>query len=103
MYALIETGGQQLKVKEGDLVKVAKLTGAVGEKVELDKVLMLRTDDGVKIGKPYVAGAKVVGEIIEQGRAKKVVVFRYIRRKGYQKKRGHRQMFTGVKIAQIIG
>jgi large subunit ribosomal protein L21 len=102
MYALIETGGQQFKIKQGDFVKVEKLDGVVGDTVELDKVLFVQSDDGVKVGKPYVAGAKVIGEIIEQGRNKKVVVFRYIRRKGYQKKRGHRQAFTGLKIAQII-
>jgi large subunit ribosomal protein L21 len=103
MYAVFETGGQQFKAQVGDLLKVEKLEGAVGDTVEIDAVLMLRTDDGVKIGSPHVAGAKVIGEIVEQGRAKKVLVVKHRRRKGYEKKQGHRQLFTALKIARIVG
>ncbi|NLH47624.1 MAG: 50S ribosomal protein L21 [Myxococcales bacterium] len=103
MYALIETGGQQFKVQEGDLLKVEKLAGGVGDKVELDKVMMIRGESDTKIGAPYLAGAKVIGEIVAQGKARKVVIFKYRRRKGFQKKRGHRQPFTQLKIAQILG
>ena len=103
MYALIESGGQQFKVQEGDLLKVEKLVGEVGDQVEIDHVLLIRNEEDVKIGKPYVAGAKVVGEIVQQGRFPKITIFKYKRRKGYENKRGHRQPFTQLKIAQIVG
>lgn len=102
MYAVIETGGQQFKVREGDILNVEKLDGDVGATVELDKVLFVRDEKDVKIGAPYVKGAKVVGEIMAQDRAKKVLVFKYKRRKGYRKKNGHRQHFTQLKISQIV-
>jgi len=103
MYAVIETGGQQFRVQEGDLVKIEKIEGGIGEQVELDKVLLIRSEQDVKVGRPYVEGDKVIGEIIDQNRDKKVVVFKFKRRRAYQKKRGHRQHFTAVKIARIIG
>lgn len=103
MYAVIETGGQQFRVQEGDLVKIEKIEGGIGEQVELDKVLLIRSDQDVKVGRPYVEGAKVIGEIVDQNRAKKVIIFKYKRRKGYMKKQGHRQLFTAVKIARIVG
>ena len=102
MYAVIETGGQQYKVSEGETLKVEKLDGDVGATVELDKVLFVRTDSEIKVGSPYVPGAKVKCEIVGQERGKKVVVFKFKRRIGYRKKRGHRQHYTRLKIAQIM-
>jgi len=101
MYAVIETGGQQFKIAPGEQLKVDKLDGEVGASVTLDKVLMVRTDDDLKVGDPYLQGAKVTGEILEQGRHKKVIVFKFKRRKGYKRTKGHRQDFTKIKINSI--
>ena len=101
MYAVIETGGQQFKIAPGEQLKVDKLDGEVGASVTLDKVLMVRTDDDLKVGDPYLQGAKVSGEILEQGRHKKVIVFKFKRRKGYKRTKGHRQDFTKIKINSI--
>jgi len=101
MYAVIETGGQQYKVKEGDALKIEKIDGDVGSKCKFEKVLVLTSDKGTKIGKPYLAGASVEGEILIQDRLPKIIVFKYKRRKGYQKKAGHRQFFTKVRITKI--
>ena len=102
MYAVIETGGQQFKVAAGETLKVEKLEGDVGSEVILDKILMVKTDDGVKVGNPYLEGAQVKAEIVDQDRDKKVIVFKYKRRKGYKKMRGHRQHFTKIKISTIV-
>jgi len=101
MYAVIETGGQQLKVEEGDIVKVQKLPGDASDKIVLDKVLMVRKDDKLLIGQPYLEKAKVQAEVLGQDRDKKVVVYKKKRRTGYEVKRGHRQPFTQIKILQI--
>ncbi len=102
MYAAIEAGGQQFKVQEGETLRIEKLDGNVGTKVEIDKVLFVRTDSVIKIGAPYVQGAKVVGEIVSQELGDKVVIFKFKRRKGYHTKRGHRQHYTKLKISQIL-
>jgi large subunit ribosomal protein L21 len=96
MFAVIETGGKQYIVKEGDVIRVEKLPNDKGE-VEFDKVLMIED----KVGAPYLEGAKVKGELIRTAKAKKVIVFKYKKRKGYRNKRGHRQLFSEVKITQI--
>ncbi|HPM78891.1 MAG TPA: 50S ribosomal protein L21 [bacterium] len=101
MYALIETGGQQFKVQEGQTIKVERIEGEVGAQIELDKVLLVRSDSDVKVGAPYLNGAKVLGEIVAQDRNKKVVIFKYKRRKDYHKKVGHRQPYTALKITKI--
>jgi large subunit ribosomal protein L21 len=104
MYAVIETGGKQYKVSEGDVLKVEKLVAEPGEKLVLDQVLMLNDDNGnLKVGEPLVAGAKITAEVIEQGRHKKIIVFKYKKRKNYRKKQGHRQAFTKIKIEKIEG
>lgn len=103
MYAILETGGKQFRVQEGDVLKVEKLDGNVGDTIELDKVLLVRSEEDVKVGKPYVEGAKVLGEIVAQDRHKKVTVFRFLRRKDFKRKKGHRQHFTQLKISQIVG
>jgi len=102
MYAVIRTGGKQYKVAQGDLLKVEKLDGAVGDTVELDEVLMVGGDQ-VKVGNPLVAGAKVKARIVEQGKDKKVLVFHSKRRKGTRKLYGHRQPLTRLQVTAIEG
>ncbi len=100
-YAVIRTGGKQYRVSEGQLVKVEKLAGEVGDQVTLGDVLFIGGNDEVKIGAPVVANAKVTGEIVSQARAKKVIVFKKKRRKSYSRQRGHRQYQTTLKITGI--
>jgi large subunit ribosomal protein L21 len=101
MYAVIATGGKQYKVSEGDIVRVEKLAGEVGTKVEIDEVLLVGEEGSTKIGTPTVEKAKVSGEIVEQGKEKKILVFKKKRRKGYKKLQGHRQQYTALKIEKI--
>jgi len=103
MYAVIQTGGKQYRVEPGSTVVVEKLDGDKGTPVVFDQVLLVSSGDGgsVTVGKPTVAGAKVTGEIVEQGRGEKLVVFKFRRRKNYVRKNGHRQNYTAVKIAAI--
>jgi large subunit ribosomal protein L21 len=101
MYAVIATGGKQYKVSEGDIVRVEKLDGDVGATVEIQDVLMVGGDDAPTIGAPIVEKATVTGEIVEQDREKKILVFKKKRRKGYKKLQGHRQSYTALKIAKI--
>ena len=101
MYAIIRTGGKQYQVEAGDTLRVEKLLGEVGDTVELADVLLLVDGETVKIGQPVVEGAKVVAKIVEQGRHKKVIVFKKKRRKGYQVKNGHRQMYTALTVETI--
>jgi large subunit ribosomal protein L21 len=103
MYAVVKTGGKQYKVKEGDIIRIEKKAGEVGDTIELEEVLLIADSQETKIGQPLVTNAKVVGEIVHHGKAKKVIVFKAKRRKGYRKKQGHRQTFTSVKINEIIG
>jgi len=100
-YAVIRTGGKQYRVSEGQLVKIEKLNGEVGDKVTLGDVLFVGGNGEVKIGAPLVADAKVTGEIVGQGKAKKVLVFKKKRRKSYSRQRGHRQHQTTLKITAI--
>jgi large subunit ribosomal protein L21 len=100
-YAVVRTGGKQYRVSEGDLVKVEKLAGSVGDSVTLADVLFVGGNGEVKIGSPLVANAKVVGEIVSQARAKKVLVFKKKRRKSYSRQHGHRQYQTTLKIKAI--
>jgi large subunit ribosomal protein L21 len=100
MYAVIKTGGKQYKVSEGDLLKVEKLEGSVGDIIELDEVLMVGGEE-VKLGAPLLPGAKVKAQIVEQDKDKKVLVFHSKRRKGYRKAYGHRQPITRLKIQGI--
>ncbi|MEE8341493.1 MAG: 50S ribosomal protein L21 [Candidatus Neomarinimicrobiota bacterium] len=101
MYAIVDIAGKQYKVAEGDKLKVARLAFKVGEKVKFENVLL--TDDGknIKIGKPAVKGAVIGAEVLEHGRLKKILVYKKKRRKGYQRKSGHRQDFSSIKINSI--
>ena len=100
-YAVIRTGGKQYRVSEGDVVKVEKLPGEVGEKITLADVLFVGGNDEVKIGTPVIANAKVTGEIVGQVRAKKIIVFKKKRRKSYSRQQGHRQYQTALRITGI--
>lgn len=100
MYAVVRTGGKQYKVAEGDILRVEKLTGEKGDSVELTDVLMVGGDDGVKAGKE-AESAKVSASIVNQGRDKKVVVFKKKRRKDYKRTQGHRQSFTELRVTGI--
>jgi large subunit ribosomal protein L21 len=102
MYAVIKTGGKQYRVAQNDVLTIEKIDGEAGSKVEFADVLMVGGDAGVKLGKPLVAGAKVAGEIVEQGRGPKVIAFKKRRRKNSRRRRGHRQDLTIVKITGII-
>lgn len=102
MYAVIETGGKQYRVKEGDFIVVEKLKAEDGEKVEFDKVLCLGEGDQVSIGQPYLDSA-VTGQVVESGKGEKVIVYKYKAKKDYRKKQGHRQPFTKVEILSLGG
>ncbi|NIM02037.1 MAG: 50S ribosomal protein L21 [Acidobacteria bacterium] len=104
MYAVIETGGKQMRVQVGDLVRVETLDGDVGSKVVFDRVLMVGEGEKAQVGSPAVEGAKVQGSIVEQGRAKKIRIFTYKPRQNSNRRRmGHRQNYTAVKIESIDG
>jgi large subunit ribosomal protein L21 len=102
MYAVIKTGGKQYRVAQGDTLRVEKLVGNVGDTVTFDQVLLIG-GDALKIGMPLVKGAKVTAKIAVQDRAKKIIVFKFKRRKNYRRKAGHRQPFTALEIIGIQG
>ncbi len=101
MYAIIRTGGKQYQVTNGDRLRVEKLEGKVGDTIELTDVLMVVDGEKAEIGRPVVENAKVVATIAEQGKARKVIIFKKKRRKGYRLKKGHRQMYTALQIQEI--
>lgn len=100
MYAVIKTGGKQYKVAQGDRLRIEKLPASVGDTVTFDEVLLVG-GDAIKIGAPLVAGAKVEAKVIAQDREKKIIVFKFRRRKNYRRKNGHRQPFTALEITGI--
>ena len=101
MYAVIESGGKQHKVSEGEILRVEKIEAEIGAEIKLDKVMLVQTDDKTMIGSPYVDNASVTAEVVEQGKSKKIIVFKYKRKKNYQRKKGHRQQYTALKIKAI--
>ncbi len=104
MYAVIKTGGKQYRVAPGDVLKVEKLDGEVGDKVGFDQVLMIgdeNAEDSARIGTPMIAGAEVTAEVLEQGKGDKVLIFKKKRRKNYRRTRGHRQFQTVLRISDI--
>jgi large subunit ribosomal protein L21 len=101
MYAVIEAGGKQHRVIEGETLKLEKIEAATGDTVEFDRVLMVGGGDDLKIGTPVVAGGKVTAEVVAQGRHKKIKIVKFNRRKHYRKETGHRQWYTEVKITGI--
>jgi len=101
MYAVIKTGGKQYRVSEGDLLKVEKIDGEKGSIVSFNEVLMVSKDDDIRIGRPFVEGAVVLGEIMDNAKGPKITIFKMKRRKGFRKKTGHRQSLTSLKIKEI--
>ncbi len=101
MHAIIQTGGKQYRVTEGDRLRVEKLFLEEGETVEFDQVLMLSSEKDTQVGSPLLSGVKVTAEVLEQGRAKKVGILKFKRRKHHMKRMGHRQSYTLVKITQV--
>ena len=103
MYAIIRSGGKQHKVSKGEILKVEKLEKKVGEKVEFDEVLFVGGEKvSPRVGQPLVADARVVGTVVEEGRNRKIIVFKKKRRKQYRRTQGHRQDFTAVRVEEII-
>jgi large subunit ribosomal protein L21 len=102
MFAVIRAGGRQYKVEPGALVKVDKFDANVGDQVTWQEVLLLGEDDEVVVGSPLVKDAKVIGVVEAQGKGRKIIVFKHKKRKGYKRKKGHRQYFTAVRIKEII-
>ena len=101
MYAVVNSGGKQNKVQKGEILKVEKISGDVGNPVTFDRVLMFSDGENVSIGQPLLDGVSVEGHIVEQGKARKIIVFKYKRRKRFRRKNGHRQEFTAVQIDSI--
>ena len=101
MYAIVNTGGKQYKVCQGEVLRIEKIPGDVGSPVSFDKVLMFSDGENVNIGQPMLDNVTVNGHIVEQGKAKKIIVFKYKKRKRYRKKQEHRQQYTAVRIDSI--
>ena len=101
MYAVIATGGKQYRVSVGDEIFIEKLTGEAGDAVKFSEVLMVSDDNGTKVGTPTLDGAAVDAEIVKQGKQKKIIVFKYKAKKGFRRKKGHRQPYTRVRINAI--
>jgi large subunit ribosomal protein L21 len=101
MYAVVRTGGKQVRVAPGQAVRVERLPGEVGDAVELGEVLLVGGDGETRVGAPLLEGAAVVGTIVEQGRGPKITIFKMKRRKGYRRKSGHRQDFTEIRVESI--
>jgi large subunit ribosomal protein L21 len=102
VLAVIKTGGKQYIIKPGDRLKVEKIEGKLGDMVEINEVLLVKTDKEIKIGTPLIGGAKVKASIVEQGKAPKVIVFKKKPKKGYKRKKGHRQLYTTLEIKEIL-
>ncbi|NLJ59608.1 MAG: 50S ribosomal protein L21 [Firmicutes bacterium] len=101
MYAVIETGGKQYRVKEGDTLRVERLPGEPGEILELDRVLLVRDGDDIKVGNPVLSGVRVSAKVLAQDKGRKILVFKYKPKKNYRKRYGHRQPYTEIQIQKI--
>jgi large subunit ribosomal protein L21 len=101
MYAIIRSGDKQFRAEPGQMVRIPSLDADVGETVTFGEVLVASTDDGTQVGAPTVAGATVTGEVVRHGKDRKVMIFKWKRRKNYRRKQGHRQKFTEVRIGEI--
>jgi large subunit ribosomal protein L21 len=102
MYAVIRSGDKQYKIEVGDTIRTEKTDSKVGEKIELKEVLLIKDEDKLLVGRPLLSGAKVIAEVKEQGRGKKIVIGKFKKRKGYRRKAGHRQEYTKLLIKEII-
>ncbi|SHM61850.1 LSU ribosomal protein L21P [Caldanaerovirga acetigignens] len=101
MYAIIETGGKQYRVSEGDVIRVEKLSAQEGEMIELDQVLAVSDGEKFMVGQPVLENAKVKATVLKHGKGKKIIVFKYKPKKNYRRKKGHRQPYTEIKIEKI--
>jgi len=101
VYAIVETGGKQFRVQEGDVIFVEKINEEAGNTVVLDKVLLVSDNDTIKVGAPYLDGVSVDAKVLAQGKSKKIIVFKYKPKKGYKRKQGHRQLYTKLHIDKI--
>lgn len=101
MYAVIESGGKQHKVTAGETLKVEKIDAELGAEITFENVMMVQTGEKLMVGQPYVKDASVKAEVVEHGKHKKIIVFKFKRRKNYQRKQGHRQRYTALKITSI--
>jgi large subunit ribosomal protein L21 len=102
LFAIVQTGGKQYRVSPGDILRVEHLPGERGDEVTLEQVLLVADGDAIQVGQPLLAGARVVSEILRQGKAKKIIVFKKKRRKKLRRKQGHRQLFTALEIKDIV-
>ncbi|MDP8245893.1 MAG: 50S ribosomal protein L21 [Candidatus Hinthialibacter antarcticus] len=102
MYAIIQTGGKQFQVAKGDILEIEKLDAAAGDQVSLDQVLLIRDGENLVIGQPMVENASVKAKVLAHDRGKKIVVFKFKKRKQYRRTQGHRQSFTRIKIEDIV-
>ena len=102
MYAIIKTGGKQYRVEQGDIIEVEKLPGAPGDTINIEEVLLVADGADVKAGRPYIASSKVICEVISHRKDKKVVAFKFRRRKNSKSKKGHRQLLTRLKVKEVI-
>lgn len=102
MYAIIETGGKQYRIQQGDTFNIEKILAAAGETVEIEKVLAIVKDGGLLVGTPLVEGAKVLLKVVRHGKGRKIIVYKYKSKKNYRRKQGHRQLFTQVTVEEII-
>ncbi len=103
MYAIIETGGKQYKVQQGDVLFIEKLDVQAGDSITFDKVMAIGAEDGIKVGAPYVEGATVGATVVKNGKGEKILVFKFKAKKNYRKRQGHRQPYTKVEIGAING
>lgn len=101
MYAVVNTGGKQYKVQKGETLRIEKIPGEVGSSVTFDKVLMVADGENIRVGQPVLENVAVLAQIVEQDKAKKILIFKYKRRKRYRRKNGHRQSFTAIRIDGI--
>jgi len=102
MYAVIETGGKQYRVSEGDAINVEKLPFNVGDNVEIDRVLLISGEQGVTLGQPLIEGAKVTARVESEGRGRKIIVWKYRPKQRYRRRQGHRQAYTRLRIESIV-
>ncbi len=102
MYAVIKTGGLQFRVDKDDVLNVPRLGKNPGDEIEIENVMLISSDENTMIGKPTLDGAKVIAEVVEEARDKKIIVFKMKRRKGYRNKNGHRQWYTQIRIKEIV-
>ena len=103
MFAVIESGGKQHRVEEGEILRLEKLAAGPGETVTFDRVLLIAQGDDIKVGKPFVDGGEVTAEVVGEGRGEKITVIKFKRRKNYHRKQGHRQSYTEVRVTGIRG